>query len=75
MHCGRTQALTLLGLSVRVLARTLYFLQAWLLTSQVGSNYRNKQSVAKGALSRLSRVGRAGCAGKKQESEGAQAGC
>ena len=38
-YCGRSQELTLLGPSVYAHARTLSFLQAWLLTSQVGSNY------------------------------------
>ena len=42
LHCGRSWALTLLEPSAHVPARTLSFLQAWLLTSQVGSNCRNK---------------------------------
>ena len=42
LHCGRSRALTPLEPSVHVPARTLRFLQAWLLTSQVGSNYKNK---------------------------------
>ena len=66
LHCGRSRALTPLEPSVHVPARTLRFLQAWLLTSQVGSNYKNKQPVAKGAGSRLRRVGRAGCVARKQ---------
>lgn len=54
MYCGRNQELPLLGPSVGVLARTLYFLQAWLLTSQVGSKHTTDSLW-------LKRVGRADC--------------
>ena len=42
LHCGRSRALTPLEPSVYIPARTLSFLQAWLLGSQVGSNYKSK---------------------------------
>lgn len=60
------------GPQTRAVARTLYTLQAWLPTSQVGSHYCRKIAYGyRSRLNKLRRVGRAFCArGKPRGAQG-----